>query len=269
MMILGVLGGEKTNPIQSQTNPIRVSPQTCAGGLKKQSQFANGQNGVKYYMKGYYGNMSPWRARKNKANQSQSTALFELVLNRVNLWKSHSRFLAVMSAEKRPAPTTLEVRPFKKVINYPASFSAGFTALSFNLLDISLHSSHRTTGRSGRAAAALRAIYRTARLWTRKRTRIIANAFSIAAGTARLRTARRTRRAGIVCRRHLGGHHFWARCRLGHHWAAGHTVLTGFCRRFVIGWFTVGITAKQNRPRHYSCYYTYNYNQILRILKTH
>jgi len=42
MKIFMVLGGEKTKPIQSQTNPISVSPQTCSGGfernLKKQNQ---------------------------------------------------------------------------------------------------------------------------------------------------------------------------------------------------------------------------------------
>jgi len=54
-------------------DPILFSPQIfwgLKGYLKKQSQFANGQIGVKYYMKGYYGNMSPWRVRKNKANQA-------------------------------------------------------------------------------------------------------------------------------------------------------------------------------------------------------
>jgi len=33
-MILAILDGEKTKPIQTQTKPIRVSPQTCAGGWK-------------------------------------------------------------------------------------------------------------------------------------------------------------------------------------------------------------------------------------------
>jgi len=36
--------------------------------LKKQSQFASGQNGVKLYLKGVYGNMMAWGMRKNKAN---------------------------------------------------------------------------------------------------------------------------------------------------------------------------------------------------------
>ena len=39
--------------------------------LKKQSQFAGGIIDVKYYMKGTYGNISPFGARKNKAKQSQ------------------------------------------------------------------------------------------------------------------------------------------------------------------------------------------------------
>jgi len=41
--------GEKTNPIQSQTKPILVSPQIfwgLKGHLKKQSQFAKGQMNV-------------------------------------------------------------------------------------------------------------------------------------------------------------------------------------------------------------------------------
>jgi len=36
--------------------------------LKKQSQFASGQNGVKLYLKGVYGNMMAWGMRKFKAN---------------------------------------------------------------------------------------------------------------------------------------------------------------------------------------------------------
>jgi len=70
MMILAVLGGEKTNPIQTQYYLAPRFIWGLKGYLKKQSQFANGQIGVKYYMKGYYGNMSPWRARKNKAKQA-------------------------------------------------------------------------------------------------------------------------------------------------------------------------------------------------------
>jgi len=46
-VIFGGFGHEKTKPIQSQTKPISLSPQTCAGGLKgdlkKQSQFAAGR----------------------------------------------------------------------------------------------------------------------------------------------------------------------------------------------------------------------------------
>ena len=46
MEIYVILGGfrrQKTNPIQTQTNPISVSPQHCwglKGYLKKQSQYA-------------------------------------------------------------------------------------------------------------------------------------------------------------------------------------------------------------------------------------
>ena len=39
--------------------------------LKKQSQFAGRRNGVKSYMKGYYGNKPACGAEKNKAKQSQ------------------------------------------------------------------------------------------------------------------------------------------------------------------------------------------------------
>jgi hypothetical protein len=39
--------------------------------LKKQSQFQNGQIGVSYYVKGYYGYKMAFRAQKNKPNQSQ------------------------------------------------------------------------------------------------------------------------------------------------------------------------------------------------------
>jgi len=46
-------------------------PRTAKGNLKKQSQFASRQNGVKSYWKGIYGDNSPCGARKNKANQSQ------------------------------------------------------------------------------------------------------------------------------------------------------------------------------------------------------
>jgi len=41
------------------------------GYLKKQSQFARGQIGVKYYMKGDYEEFHALRRRKNKAKQSQ------------------------------------------------------------------------------------------------------------------------------------------------------------------------------------------------------
>ena len=40
--------------------------------LKKQSQFAGGQNGVKLVQTMDYGDSNGWRRRKNKANQSQS-----------------------------------------------------------------------------------------------------------------------------------------------------------------------------------------------------
>jgi len=42
--------------------------------LKKQSQFAGGQNGIKPYLKGYYDNITACGARKNKAKQSQIPA---------------------------------------------------------------------------------------------------------------------------------------------------------------------------------------------------
>jgi len=40
--------------------------------LKKQSQFAGGQIGVRSYLKGDYDNITACGARKNKAKQSQS-----------------------------------------------------------------------------------------------------------------------------------------------------------------------------------------------------
>jgi len=49
MAFFAISGGEKTNPIQSQTKPILVSPQIfwgLNGYLKKQSQFAKGQMNV-------------------------------------------------------------------------------------------------------------------------------------------------------------------------------------------------------------------------------
>ena len=62
--------GRRKNKANSK--PISVSPQIYSGGwktnLKKQSQFQNGKNGVKSYMKGYYGNKPAWGAQKNKAN---------------------------------------------------------------------------------------------------------------------------------------------------------------------------------------------------------
>ena len=88
----------------------------------------------------------------------------------------------------------LKVRPFKKVIKYPAAFSAGYTALSFYLLCGGFGSSHRTTGRSGSSAAALRAIFCTARLRAGNRTRIVAATLGVLAGTARLRATRLTGR---------------------------------------------------------------------------
>jgi len=45
----------KTNPIQSQTKPISFSPQACSGGLKKQSQFSNGQRDAKSVLIMVYG----------------------------------------------------------------------------------------------------------------------------------------------------------------------------------------------------------------------
>jgi hypothetical protein len=41
--------------------------------LKKQTQFAAGQIGLNYYMKGIYDNILTCGLRKNKANQSQFT----------------------------------------------------------------------------------------------------------------------------------------------------------------------------------------------------
>jgi hypothetical protein len=81
------LGHEK----QSQTKPIY---QPSAGNtknearntkqlhitepkLKKQSQFAGRQIGVRFYLKGTYGNIPPCRARKNKAKQSQFVGVVE------------------------------------------------------------------------------------------------------------------------------------------------------------------------------------------------
>jgi hypothetical protein len=42
--------------------------------LKKQSQFAGGQIGVKHYLKGLYDKIMICGSRKNKAKQSQSPA---------------------------------------------------------------------------------------------------------------------------------------------------------------------------------------------------
>jgi len=88
-------GLEKTNPIQSQTKPIYVSPQTSAGGrkkagnlqsigmrlpdfqsadLKKQSQFAKGQISVNIYLKGNYDNIPACRHGKNKPNSKPNKA---------------------------------------------------------------------------------------------------------------------------------------------------------------------------------------------------
>jgi len=75
MKIFVVLDGEKTKPIQSQTKPISISPQTCAGGwkpkLKKQTQFVPARIGVKSYMKGDYDNKPASGAEENKAKQTQ------------------------------------------------------------------------------------------------------------------------------------------------------------------------------------------------------
>jgi hypothetical protein len=66
------LGVEKTKPKPAfgrkseARNPKRVERVR----LKKQSQFAAGQIGVKSYMKGYYGNKPACGAEKNKANQA-------------------------------------------------------------------------------------------------------------------------------------------------------------------------------------------------------
>jgi hypothetical protein len=66
-----VLGGKKTKPIQTQTKPILFSPQIFWGlknRLKKQTQFQNGQNGVKPALTMVYGNFSDRGRQKNKAN---------------------------------------------------------------------------------------------------------------------------------------------------------------------------------------------------------
>jgi hypothetical protein len=62
---------------QTQSNPILFSPQIFLGlkwNLKKQSQFAGGQIGVKSFLKGTYEKFIALRRRKNKANQTQSPA---------------------------------------------------------------------------------------------------------------------------------------------------------------------------------------------------
>ena len=64
-------GAQKNKPKQTQ---FYLAPSTAVGlktNLKKQSQFASGQIGVKSYLKGVYGNIAAWEARKNKAKQSQ------------------------------------------------------------------------------------------------------------------------------------------------------------------------------------------------------
>jgi hypothetical protein len=64
MGVLVFLGGFG----QRKTKPIFISPQTYAGGLKKQSQFSPGSIGIKPYLKGDYGNKSHRGSRENKAN---------------------------------------------------------------------------------------------------------------------------------------------------------------------------------------------------------
>jgi hypothetical protein len=66
---------EKTKPILGKGKSkkakvkMRVNPELLRiGNLKKQSQSLKGQNGVNSYMKGYYGKITAFVARKNKAN---------------------------------------------------------------------------------------------------------------------------------------------------------------------------------------------------------
>jgi len=82
MMILAVLGGEKTKPIQSQTKPILVSPQIfwgLKGYLKKQSQFFGGQIYAISVITMVYGIFSGFGLEKNKAKQSQFHDLMPLL----------------------------------------------------------------------------------------------------------------------------------------------------------------------------------------------
>jgi len=132
--------------------------------------------------------------------------------------------------------------------------SAGRLLYSCNsLLDGVFRRSHGTTpGRSGRAAAALRAIFCTTWLRAVKGTRFLAALLAavFATGfftTARLRTTLSTGRAGTTCHFGLCPHHLRAGCRLGCHWAACHFTLASFYRGIVLGSITVGITAEQNR----------------------
>ena len=67
----------KTNPIQSQSKPILVSPQIfwgLKGDLKKQTQFAPELMGVTPFAKGDYDNMPANGEEENKAKQSQFPA---------------------------------------------------------------------------------------------------------------------------------------------------------------------------------------------------
>jgi len=84
MEVFGVWGGfcqAKTNPIKANLFVLRAAYCVLLGNpyglriakrnLKKQSQFADGQNGVNSFQKGDYGDNPPCGARKNKAKQSQ------------------------------------------------------------------------------------------------------------------------------------------------------------------------------------------------------
>jgi len=70
-MFFGGFGQQKNKPKQTQ---LPLAPSTAGGlntNLKKQSQFAPGLIGVKFYLKGDYDEKPVERAEKNKAKQSQ------------------------------------------------------------------------------------------------------------------------------------------------------------------------------------------------------
>ena len=143
-----------------------------------------------------------------KANQLHFLNWFLFVLIRGYL---------MLQAHKKSRPQLCwSTGSLKRLINYPASFSAGFTTLNFYLLDSGFRSSHGTTpGCSGRTAAAF---FSTTRLRAGNRTRFFAAALF---DTARLRTFCSTWRLVTGCRFGLCGH-LRTRCRLGRHRAAGH-----------------------------------------------